>query len=316
MRLTTPTVAVIDIGSNSIKGLVAARRADGQVESLEHRTLDARISAGISQHPPRLGESGMAAGVAAVTELVAMARAHQPEEIVLVATSAVRDAANGAEFRERVRAVTGLTLRILSGDEEARFIGLGLLCDPALTGWTDFHVFDLGGGSLECLSFANRSPIRACSLPLGCVRLSERFVGDLSAPLAAEADAAIRAHVGAVLHDAGLTFEPRGWPAVFSGGTITTSRAIVAEARGIGLHDTAARVTTELLVALHRKLARLPLADRRLVPGLPPRRADVMPTALATVLALADFGGFTAFQHSFFNLRWGIAAARLADAGS
>ncbi len=59
-------------------------------------------------------------------------------------------------IRERVRAATGHNIRILTGDEEANLIGRGLTCDPALTTLRDFYVFDLGGGSLECLAPRDR----------------------------------------------------------------------------------------------------------------------------------------------------------------
>ncbi|MCF3648779.1 Ppx/GppA phosphatase family protein [Synoicihabitans lomoniglobus] len=307
MRLARPAIGVIDLGSNSIKALVACRRDDGRLEAIEQRTIDARISAGISHAHPVLSDAGMRAGVEAVVELADMVKAHHPLDIAVVATSAVRDAANGATFAARVTAATGLPLRILSGDEEAQSIGRGLLCDPALADWQSFHVFDLGGGSLECLSFENRRLTRAGSLPLGCVRLSERLIADPAQPLTADEESAVRAFVRDALTAAGIAFPAPLAPAVFCGGTVTTSRSIVAEARNISLAETNPRVTTELLAAILKKLGRMPLDERREVPGLPERRADVMPTALATVLALADYAGFTAFQHSFYNLRWGIA---------
>src|SRR5690606_23568701 len=122
----------------------ARRRENGRIEAIEQRTLDTRIGTGISGTPPRLTDASIAAGAAAVAELATLCRAHAPREIVDVATSAVRDAVNGAEFAAAVKTASGLDLRILSGDEEARGIGRGLLCDPALRDWQDFHVFDLG----------------------------------------------------------------------------------------------------------------------------------------------------------------------------
>src|SRR4051812_45443540 len=113
------SVAVIDIGSNSIKILVASRHADGTLAILRTRTIDARISAGISRAVPQLSESGMIAGLDAIRALLADSAAYSPAAIVLVATSAVRDAENGAEFQERVRVATGQSIRILTGDEEA-----------------------------------------------------------------------------------------------------------------------------------------------------------------------------------------------------
>ena len=110
-----PSVAVIDIGSNSIKILVAEKKPDGRLAALKARTIEARISAGISGDPPRLGAEGMARGVEAVRELAADAAAFAPERTLIVATRAVRDAANGAEFCAQVRAASGWEVRILSG---------------------------------------------------------------------------------------------------------------------------------------------------------------------------------------------------------
>ncbi len=104
----SPSVAIIDIGSNSIKILVATRSPDGRIVSLKHRTIDARISAGISRSDPRLSEDGMGRGLAAIQSLLAEAAPFSPTRTVLVATSAVRDARNGADFIARVHAATGV----------------------------------------------------------------------------------------------------------------------------------------------------------------------------------------------------------------
>ena len=93
-----PSVAVIDIGSNSIKVLVASRGSGDRLTARMMRTIEARISAGIGQSSPRLAPEGMARGVAAVRDLLAEAAALEPEQTVIVATSAVRDAANRADF--------------------------------------------------------------------------------------------------------------------------------------------------------------------------------------------------------------------------
>ena len=218
------SVAVIDIGSNSIKVLVAARDASGIVTALKTRTIDARISAGISQAEPRLSEDGMARGLAAIQELLATAAPFSPTTTVLVATSAVRDAANGPEFRQRVLDATGHTLRILTGDEEANFIGLGLTCDPALAHRRDFYVFDLGGGSLECLAFKNRAIVQAASLQLGCVRLTEKFIRDPALPLPQSEAESLAVHVRDELKRSGFRFALSAPPAVFTGGTVSTVR--------------------------------------------------------------------------------------------
>jgi len=302
-----PVVAVIDIGSNSIKILVTTRRVDGVIEALKTQTIDARISAGISQAEPRLSEDGMARGLSAIQELLATAAPFSPTSTVLVATSAVRDAANGPEFRQRVLDATGHTIRILTGDEEANLIGLGLTCDPALAHLRDFYVFDLGGGSLECLAFRDRRIEQQISLRLGCVRMTEKFIADPQAPLRPEDCTALALHVRDTLKQSGFRFNLPGAEAVFTGGTFTSVRAIKAALHGVSLEDTPAVVTTATIYDLLDEVCPLSLEDRKKIAGMPAARADVFPAALVTVVTVAEFGLFERFHHSLYNLRWGVA---------
>jgi exopolyphosphatase/guanosine-5'-triphosphate,3'-diphosphate pyrophosphatase len=307
LRVASPSVAVIDIGSNSIKVLVAQRDAAGRLRALKSKTLDARISAGISQDQPLLSEEGMARGVAAIQELLADSAALSPAKTILVATSAVRDAGNGADFRARVRAVTGHEIRILSGDEEANLIGRGLTSDPALADLRDFYVFDLGGGSLECLAFRDRKITQALSLRLGCVRLTERFITDPAAPLVQAQANALAVHVRDELKRSGFRFALAAPAAVFTGGTMSSVRAIKGARHGLTLEETPAIIGVDTMNALLDELAPLDLAARRQLPGLPPGRADVFPAALVTMLTVADYAHIDRFHHSLHNLRWGIA---------
>jgi exopolyphosphatase/guanosine-5'-triphosphate,3'-diphosphate pyrophosphatase len=300
--------AVLDVGSNSIKLLVADRRPDGRLVEVRSQTLEVRISAGIGSGKPRLGPEGIQRGVAAIANLASEARGLGAERIEAVATSAVRDAANGGEFRDRVREASGLDLRILTGADEARLIGAGLTTDPALQGLGDFRVFDLGGGSLECLSFRDGAVEDAASLPLGCVRLTEMFVADPSLPFGEASAREIGRHVAAVLGGSGFPLPvPQGTAVIGTGGTLTTVRAMAAAQR----HETLERgdplIGVPLLLEMLARTGPLGLPERKRIPGLPPSRADVLPTALATLLALADLGRFGAFQHSLRNLRWGVA---------
>ncbi|MBL9209450.1 MAG: phosphatase [Opitutaceae bacterium] len=302
------SVAVIDIGSNSIKLIVAHRTPDGNVAPLAVRSLDARISAGISAAEPRLSDDGIRRGLDAIHSLLETAAPFAPARTLLVATSAVRDARNGAAFREHVREATGHDLRILTGDEEANLIGRGLTTDPALRSLRDFYVFDLGGGSLECLAFRERRIEQATSLKLGCVRLTERFVADPTLPLPATAREAIAAHTRDVVLHSGFTFSlPADAVAVGTGGTVTTARTILAAHAGKSFAETPALVTLEDLRELLRWLGGKTLEERKLVTGLPPARADIFPTAVATLVALAELGRFSGFVNSVHNLRYGLA---------
>ncbi|MSU50330.1 MAG: phosphatase [Opitutus sp.] len=301
-------VAIIDLGSNSIKILVAARAPDGGILPLHTRTIDARISAGISQTEPRLGEEGMMRGIDAVRSLLADAIGAAASRTMLVATSAVRDAQNGAEFRHRVRAATGQEIRILTGEEEANLIGRGLTTDSTLRGLRDFYVFDLGGGSLECLRFRGRSIEQAVSLRLGCVRLTEKFVVDPTQSFSDAAEQLVAQHTREAVTQAGFAFSlSADAVAVGTGGTVNTARAILAAHGDKSLDEMDPMVTVPRLRELLRLLGALPLDDRKKIPGLPPARADVFPVALATLIAVAELGGFTSFRHSICNLRYGLA---------
>lgn len=303
------TVAVIDVGSNSIKLLVAC--AGAPPKSLETRfseTIETRISTGISRELPSLSETAITEGTATIGELHRLALEYQPAQIAIVATSAVRDAINGDDFVQSVYEATGLRIRILSGIEEATYIGQGLACDPAISGMTQFIQTDIGGGSLELIRFEEGAIRQAISLQLGAVRLTERFVADKDAPLTAEAESAIRAHVAEQLINSGFDFSPATLPLIATGGAFTVSRAVLAAEAGIDIRASSPHLTRSSLDALREKLATLPLHERLSVPHLPAARADIIPTALVTIDALLECAGRDRLTHSFYNLRYGLAA--------
>jgi len=304
-------VAVIDIGSNSIKLLVAERAGTGRIRTILAAIEETRISRGISGAHPTLSEHGMSVGVAAVTRLMAAAAEHDPDDTAIVATSAVRDARNGAEFRKRVQDATGTDIRILTGDEEAELIGLGLVFDAELAKARDFLVFDLGGGSLECLEFRDRMVARSASLQLGCVRLTEKCVTDADAPFAAGDRARVAEEVRRVITENFPLGANGKLPAIATGGSVATARAMLAAKEGVTFEARLPHLSIAQLGALLDESARLPIAQRRRIPGLPAARADVLPTALTTLIEIARLAGVDKLLHSGSNLRFGVAARML-----
>jgi exopolyphosphatase/guanosine-5'-triphosphate,3'-diphosphate pyrophosphatase len=304
------TAAVIDIGSNTIKVLVASKTDSVSTPILlKTKTIEARISKGISRTNPMLTSEAMQRGLSAVKDLLQEASVFNPTHILLVATSAVRDAQNGADFRDLILKETGHPVHILTGDEEATGIGQGLLCDPNLKDLTHFMVFDLGGGSLECLNFVDRKITHQVSLPLGCVRLTELFVKDST--IAFNAHKAVHDHVVNTVQVSGFRFNPQS-VAIGTGGTLTTARLILASKEGKTLDNYSPRISLTQLKTLHQELSGLSLKDRLSTPGLPQGRADVFPVALQTLISLAELGKFETYHHSLFNLRWGLVAKLLA----
>jgi exopolyphosphatase/guanosine-5'-triphosphate,3'-diphosphate pyrophosphatase len=303
------TIAVIDVGSNSIKLLVArAGTGPKSLETLFSETIETRISAGISRELPSLSDEAIVAGTTTIAELQRVALTYQPAQIAIVATSAVRDAINGADFVQSVSEATGLQIRILSGSEEATYIGQGLRCDPAIAGMTSFIQTDIGGGSLELIRFEDGQIAQAISLELGAVRLTERFIEDRDAPLSAEAEAAIRAHVTEKLTASGFNFSPSELPLIATGGAYTVSRAVLAAQSDSDMEHSSPHLKRATLDALKQRLAPLPLHERLAIPHLPAARADIIPTALITIDALLEYADRTSLTHSLYNLRYGIAA--------
>jgi len=335
MNDSSPKIdAVIDIGSNSIKTLVA-KRADcsavpttsavGAVKALFTRSIEARISAGADwiEGRSQLAPEAMSTALGAIETLLADCARYTPAKIALVGTSALRDAANGADFIELVRVKTGHTIRILSGGEEASAIGRGLLCDPALqstqTHAQTTYAFDLGGGSLECLILHGDQVTSAQSLPLGSVRLMRCFVKNPEAPLAADERKAIRAHVTEQFAHAGFALNcappnTAAQPTVIgTGGLWFNVRQMLAAIESSGAKLAPSFLPRAKIEFVLETAARLPLAERRKLPGISPGRADILPTALTTMLTVLDLGRFGGLQHSAYNLRYGIVAELLAN---
>jgi exopolyphosphatase/guanosine-5'-triphosphate,3'-diphosphate pyrophosphatase len=305
----TPPIAVIDVGSNSIKLLVAqAGEVKGSLETLFTETIETRISAGISHELPSLSDEAILAGTETIAELQRMAGNFHPGQIAVVATSAVRDALNGRDFTQSVLDTTGLQIRVLSGEEEATLIGRGLSCDPAIAGMKRFIQTDIGGGSLELIRFEDGEITKALSLQLGAVRISERFIKEREGPLCAETEAAIREHVHQALSECEFDFFPHSLPLVATGGAYTVSRAVLAAKAYSDMGHSSARLERKTLDCLKKQLASLPLHERLATPHLPAARADILPTALITIDTLLDYAERDHLTHSFYNLRYGMAA--------
>jgi len=306
------TVATIDIGSNSIKLLVARRAAaPASIETIFAETIETRISTGISSERPSLTATAIQAGTQTIHELVDLARRHQPREIALVATSAVRDAINGADFIAAVKAVTGLEIRVLSGTQEATYVGKGLACDPSIHGINHFIQMDIGGGSLELIRFNHGNIEQAISMQLGAVRLSERFIQDREAAISKETEAAIREHVHQTLITSGFDFTPANSPLIVTGGAFSITRTILAADSKLSTIDFSPHLIIEHIQELKEQLTALPLQERKAFPNLPSSRADIIPTALITIEEVLKTAERAHVTHSFYNLRYGVVTEML-----
>ena len=302
-------VAVIDIGSNSIKILVAEGR---EVKPLFEKTLEVRLSPAADEPQDEISIRAMESGVGAVSALLPEADLRGVDAIAVVATSMVRDAKNGAEFAEAIEESTGEKLRILTGKQEAEGIAAGIATDPDLAGKARLGIFDLGGGSLEFIHREAGKVRTAISHPAGAVRLTRRFVPHPEKPVSAAELAAVRAEVTKLFSGA-IAEALKSGPLALAGcgGAFTAVRAITGARTGKTAKESPAFIPVSLLEELMKDLASKPVEDRIAIPGVPAARADILPVAFATLLEVAKLAKVDGFTHSWRNLRYGVAAGLL-----
>ncbi len=246
-----PSLAVIDIGSNSVR-LMLACTENGRVRSLNKTVNTTRLAKGIDEKQ-RLSEDRIADTVDAIAAFAAKARS-LGVPIVAYATSAVRDAQNREEFVSRVFEQTGIKVRVLSGEAE------GAYAFSAVTGGCG-TVFDIGGGSFQIVTKE-----RALSFPCGCVRAKERC--DASDPETLEAE------LFSWMDERTSMPETVPAPVYGVGGTITTIGALLS---GQSRFDPMrlSPITSEALDGLLSTLCGIPGEIRRQIPLLS-RRWDVI----------------------------------------
>ena len=281
-------IAAIDIGSNSIRQIVADVSPTGAIRVVDEMKAAPRLGAGIHE-TGELAEPAMRAALEALSRMVTLARQLGASRVVAVATSAVRDAANGHAFLDLVHEETGLRTKLLVGEEEARLAFLSALAHFDL-GAGRAVVMDIGGGSLELALSADGLLERLLSFPLGALRLTDEF---LRPDPRRRKVRALRQHVRDALRD---EIAPRDWygaQVIGSGGTFTNLAGMHLARQGVltarTLHGTPVPRTD--LEHLLDALQDLSPEERQTLPGLNPARADIIVAGLAVaaeVMALFE----------------------------
>jgi exopolyphosphatase / guanosine-5'-triphosphate,3'-diphosphate pyrophosphatase len=275
-------VAVVDIGTNSTRLLVADVDDAGVLTEVERRTAVTRLGQGVDREGV-LAEDAMERVHATLAEYRRRIDADGAQRAVAVLTSAVRDAANGAEFAARVRDEHGLDARTIDGDEEARLTFLGATSSRRHDEVTPTVVIDIGGGSTELVVGSGREVGFHVSTQVGVVRHSERHVhsdpprGDELDALAADVRAILAASVPPEVR-------ARTRAAIAVAGTPTSLAAIDLNMDCYSPDKVHGHVlTVQACEAMLERLAALPEPERRRVRGLHPDRA---PTIVAGTIML------------------------------
>src|SRR4051812_12091722 len=277
-------VSAIDIGSNSIRQTIADVSPTGAIRVVDEMKAAPRLGAGLDDRGT-LSEIAVQGALVALTRMATLANQLGVKRSEVVATSAVRDAENGEQFLQLVRGETGLKVRVLNGEEEARLAFRSALAHFDL-GAGRAVVMDIGGGSLELTLSADGLVERVISLPFGAIRMTEQYLNDGQKKKALRK---LRKHVREELRE---HLSARHWHAariICSGGTFTSLAAIHLARSGMEsaktVHGTViSRSDLEHIVDL---LHNMSPEERQSVPGLNPARSDIIVGGLAVAAEVA-----------------------------
>ena len=339
--MTLSKLAAIDIGSNSIKLVVVDASAgdsftilanEREVVRLGHETL-------VKKH---LSESAIRRAVECIKGYKMTAEEFGTEKIVATATASVREADNSAEFIRVVEAETGVRVEVLSGEEEARLIGLA-----AAQGCTAKRVaslnIDIGGGSTELSIFRDGAPVTLLSVKLGAVGLTERFLK--SDPPHSDELNSLRSEIRQTLEPAARKLRQQSWQqtTATSGTALTVGAALRAsfgsekttDVRAFGAMDIRASGTSDIrgasdaapeirsvegagiivtvseLARLNALLSSLSTLQRRSVAGLSPQRADIIVAGAFVLEEVMNALGIESLRTCDWSLREGVIIDRL-----
>jgi exopolyphosphatase/guanosine-5'-triphosphate,3'-diphosphate pyrophosphatase len=322
-------MGAIDVGTNSVRLIVAEATDDGSYRVLDDEKEITRLGKGLHA-TGRMDEACIEHTADTIARMRSIAEGYAVSALRVVGTSAAREAKNGPRLVERIREASGLEMEVISGDEEALLAfrsasrAFDLSSQPAL-------VFDIGGGSVELVLSAGSPdaggragppPVEHMySLPLGAVRLTERFGGPER--IGDDRFDELRRHVKAQLRKAVGKPPLRPQMVVGTGGTLTTLGSMTLHqsvgepgAEGVGLFGKVQGtiVTRAQVRHLLDYIRKLPLKDRARVPGLSADRVDIIVAGLAVVDAVLKFFGANTLRVHEGGIRDGLLLSMFGPA--
>jgi len=308
-------LAAIDIGSNSVRLLVAEALRGGNYRILDEEREPTRLGRSVSSKGA-LDDESMEQTITALQTFKQIAAGYQATSLRTIATCAVREARNGPEFCRRVREQVGLEVEVISGEREARLAFSSVQHAFDLSG-KNVIVADIGGGSTEIV-FATGNLIESIfSTPLGAVRLTEQFgLGEGAAVENFQRDLA------RLDQEIGLCLKKRTTRPLFAphfligcGGTFTTlAELIMATKKEVDTPVAGYKVSHAEVRHLLDRLLKVPLRSRRSMAGMTPDRADIILAGLSIVDALMKRFRVNALLIHTRGVRDGLVREMIDDA--
>ncbi len=278
-----PSYAVVDVGTNSVKFNISERHDDGTWHTIVDRAEITRLGEGLEK-TNEISSEAFACTVDAVARMISEAHQYGVTAIAAVGTMGLRTARNSQEFIDAVRKRSGITIEVISGEEEGRLAYLAVKSDLGLAQGS-LAIFDSGGGSTQFTFGRGPTVQERFSLNIGAVRLTEQF--GLDGVVSAEELRAARAAIAAEF----ARIENKSSPDVLvgMGGAVTN---IAAVKHGLAKYDpnviqgsVIESREIERQIELYRTRS---LEDRRRIVGLQPRRADVILAGACIVATVMD----------------------------
>ncbi|MBR1919784.1 MAG: Ppx/GppA family phosphatase [Spirochaetales bacterium] len=295
--------AIIDIGSNSIKFFVGELAADKTIKTILDTNDIARLGEGLDA-TGIISPEAMERNVASVAQFAKKAEELGADQIVSVGTMALRKAGNSAEFVEKVKKACGVEVQIIPGEEEARLSYLAILSGLPLEKDADLVVFDTGGGSTEFIYGKGTEMVKRFSVNLGAVRITENYLK--ADPVSCDDVKAAIAQIDREFAEAGV--EGRPAKLVGMGGTVTSMGAVkhkmVKYDPAVIQGSTLTRADIEEQIAEYSKRT---VEERKELPGLQPKRADVILAGACILKVITDRLGADGLTISDRGLRHGLA---------
>lgn len=272
-------IAIIDLGSNSVRMTINLLHDDGQWEVLMKKRLTVRLSEGCGMDNI-LKEESMQRVIDALKEFTTLAKLDSCQTIVAFATAAVRNAVNRDSFIDRVYRETNIHFDVISGDDEAYYSYLAVVNSLNIK---DGLIFDTGGGSTELIMVKNGHTAHTASLPLGAVLLTENFRG--------RSQAELYRYVIIQLGSVDWIDLAQGFDLYGVGGSAKTlatlslkKTASVDEVHGLC-------VPVNKIATIYQKVYSTPVSLRQNIPGMEKSRADIILAGLTPMKALCDMLG-------------------------
>jgi len=299
-------VGVIDIGSNSGRVMVFQGEASGHLRLLAGSRAMLRLVTDVDTRG-KLTDETMARTMEALRDFLAIAKGASARRIITVATAAMRDAANGALFAERVAGELGIRISIIDADAEARYGFIGAVRGLAVANGL---LFDVGGGSMQVTTFARRRTVDAISLPFGALRLSERFLE--SDPPTSKQLRRLRDYMKDRLAKSRVSRLEPGERLVGTGGTMRNLAKIDRQSRNYPIHWLHGYVlSVDRLGEVVEVLGSTKAKRRDEVPGLSSDRADSIVGGAVAIQTLAEFVRAKDILVSGQGVREGVALRML-----